>query len=400
MSIVNSVVKNGIEYTKNGCRLIPKTSKVVDVPVGVAASTKMHLDTIVIETDFGKAIKTIESMRVPDGKPVQKVITETREGEVVEKIVRDYTYDRSIKIVKTSKTGRGGINLGESEEIINWFGHDVTDTGINRITTRIKFDKQFGGGGERLEHQLYETIEHGKGRTKHLETYAKRLADGHIVDTHIKGSGVNLDSLANDPYLFIRNYDKKDFANSARWIAEKDQKISGYSGAFVIAPIKGYNGFYREFDSAVFVDVSKPLLTNTDLVNIINHEYRHKYQSKKGSQFIQRFLNIFRSKENNVPINESLTYAVKNRFAHIIYPFTTFFHKGYWNNFNEVDARQAGKVASTLYETYSEILANVFGGPRRMYHFQDDPLRLTIQDAIANNKVFNAPAMDVGLFRK
>ena len=370
MSVVTSIIKNGIEYTKKGCRLLSKTSKVVDVPVGVAASTKMHLDTVVIETDFGKTIKTIESMRVPDGKPVQKVITETREGEVVEKIVRDYAYDRSIKTVKTSKTGRGGINLGETEETINWLGHDVSNKGITRTATKIKFEKQFGADGTRLEHQVYETLEPGKGRTKHLETYAKRLPDGHVVDTHITGSGVNLDTLAADPYLFIRNYNNKDFAHSARWIAEKDQRVLGLRGKFEVRYLDGLYGYYWPLTNKLVIDATLPAMSKVSIIDTLNHEYRHKYQIKQGSQFLQRFLNLFRSKENKVPINEKLSYALRTTIARITSPFVSVSEKGYLSNFNEVDARHAGKVATVLYESFSDALARTFGGPDRLYYYQ------------------------------
>ena len=402
MTIVSSIVKNGIEYTKKGCRLLSKQrilgAEKMRVPLSFKPSGVPYTDVVKVETDFGKVVKTITSEMSSEGKLVHRTITETRNGEVVGEIIKDYAYDGAIKTVKTVNKGRGGFLLGESSETVNWLGHNVTDTGIIPIVSRVKFDKQFGAGGERLEHQLYETFAQGQGRTKYLETYAKRLSDGQVVDTRVTGAGVNVQALSSDPYLFIRNYDMKDFANSVRWIAEKNQRVDGLAGDFVLAPIKKCNGYYRDINSKVVVDVTSPLQTKTDLVDTINHEYRHKFQHKKGSQFIQRFLNLFRSEGNKVRIYKDWGYAIKNKFSEIIYPFTTFTQKGYWNNFLEVDARKAGKFASDVYKLNSEILAKAFGGPDRMYFvnettgiFNSQALKSVIQDAINNGKVVTMP---------
>ena len=402
MTIVSSVIKNGIKYTQKGCRLLSKQrvfgAEKVKVPLSLKASGVPYTDVVKVETDFGKAVKTITSEMSSEGKLVHRTITETRNGEVVGEIIKDYAYDGAIKTVKTVNKGRGGFIISDSKDVINGFGVDVADKGITPVVTRVKFDKHFGGGGERLEHQLYETFTRGQGRTKYLETYAKRLADGHVVDTSVTGAGVNLECLSRDPYLFIRNYDLDDFAKSARWLAEKNQRVDGLAGGFTIAPLKKCNGYYRDWNSSVVVDATNSMTTKTALVDTLNHEFRHKFQHKKGSQFIQRFLNLFRSEGKKVPIYKNWQYAIKNKVSEIIYPFTTFTNKGYWNNFLEVDARKAGKFASDVYKFNSEVLAKSFGGPDTMYFVNDalgcidsNAVKAVIQDAIKQGKVVTLP---------
>lgn len=403
MAIINSIIKNGIKYTKNGCRLLGKERTVLSgkykIPLDCDVSGMFYSDIVRVETDFGKAIKTITSYKSNEGKILHRTISESRNGEVVGSIMKDYVHDGTMRTVKTIKKGRGDFLISESDEFINCIGRDVSDKGATPIMTKIKFDKHFGGGGERLEHQLYETFVRGEGRTKHLETYAKRLADGHVVDTRVTGAGVDVATLSSDPYLFIRNYNLDDFANSARWIAEKNQRVEGLGGRFVIKPSK-CDGYYRSIDDLVVVDTGNPFCTKSGLVDTLNHEYRHKFQNKKGSQFIQRFLNLFRSKENKVPIYKDLTYALKNKFADVVYPFTTFYKKGYMNNFLEVDARNAGKFASDVYQIASKRLAKVFGGPDKMYFVNENVLnglidekvvKSVIQDAISQGNVVTIP---------
>lgn len=397
MAIIGSIVKNGIKYTKNGCRLLSKERMIgkCKVPLDIDVSGSLYSDVVKVETEFGKAIKTITSYISPEGKLLHRTISETRNGEVVEQLFRDYSNYGSTRTVKTKKIGRGGIPLNEKEETLNWLGLDVCDNEIKRTATKVTFEKQFGGAGERLEHQLYETFTPGKGRSKYLETYAKRLSDGRVVDTQVTGAGVDVATLSKDPYLFIRNYDLEDFAKSARWIAEKNQRVEGIAGDFVVAPTKNCSGYYRDFNSEVVVDANAPLQTKADLVDTINHEYRHKFQHKKGSQFVQRFLNLFRSEGDKVPIYKSWSYAIKNKISGILYPFTTITRKGYWNNFLEVDARKAGQFAEDVYKDRSLELAKVFGGPNRMYYVNDSVLSTAISDAISQGKVVTLPLLNL-----
>ena len=402
MSVVNSLLKNTVKYTKNGCRLLSKESFTVagkhKIPVGIKLKNIPICDIVKVETDFGKTLKTITSYKNAQGKVIHKSIVETRNCEEIARTLRDYSYDGAIKVTKTSKFGRGGIHLGESENIFST-SFEVGDREISRGVTRIKFDKQLGANGERLEHQLYETLSPGKGRIRHIETYAKRLNNGVVIDKQLTGSNVNLEQIAQDPYLYIRNYNIEDFTNSARWIAEKSQKVDGLGGQFKLEPMKGKSGYYVNSGSIVAIDAYNPCVTNSSIVDTLNHEFRHKFQHRKGKQFVQRFLNLFRSKDNKVPINTPLSYSIKNTFADIIYPFTTWFQKGYWNNFLEIDARQAGKAGSTIYNAFSENLANIFGGPNRIYKVHDDWFSLAIQDAIANHKTVKLPALSIDILK-
>lgn len=402
MSVVNSIIKNSVKYTKNGCRLLSKETFALGkhkLPSGVNIKDIPICDVIKVETDFGKTLKTITSYRNPQGKVVTKTITEIRNGEEIARTIRDYSYNGATKTTKTSKFGRGGIHLGESENILST-SFEVGDREITQGFARIKFDKQLGANGERLEHQLYETLLPGKGRTKHIETYAKRLNNGVVIDKQLTGSNVNLEQIAQDPYLYIRNYNIEDFTNSARWIAEKSQKVDGLGGQFKLESMIKRSGYYQDATRTVAVDPFDPCVTNSSMVDTLNHEFRHKFQHLKGKQLVQRFLNLFRSKENKVPINTPLSYSIKNTFADMIYPYTTWFQKGYWNNFLEVDARQAGKAGSTIYDAFSENLANIFGGPNRIYKVHDDCFSLAIQDAIANHKTVKLPALSIDILKQ
>ena len=90
MTIVGSIVKNGIKYTKNGCRLLSKERMIgkCKVPLDIDVSGSIYSDVVKVETEFGKAIKTITSYISPEGKLLHRTISETRNGEVVEQLLK------------------------------------------------------------------------------------------------------------------------------------------------------------------------------------------------------------------------------------------------------------------------------------------------------------------------
>lgn len=336
MTIVNGrmLPQNIVKYTKNGCRLLSQTT---------VGSTK----TTIIETDFGKGIKEVVQT-FGYYKEFNNLTITHRDltGKELQKLVRKHNYHE----IETS------IFDGENHLISSSIEQQriETEKDGSKSLLRIKLKKHLGKG-ERYEEQSYEDLHNAtnKDLNKTLYTTATRLNDGQVINKTISGNLQNLEKIAKDPYLHIRNYTDKEFTQSASYIAAEKQGVK--RGRFSDRHLEGYRGAYNCFLKKVSVDSSHP---KWDMIHILNHEYRHKYQF---NQMNKLFLNIFKinNKKSSMTPTESkqakafLKASFNRKDPDIDFP-------GYYSNLLEVDANKAGKKAKTEYEDFTKKLAKAF----------------------------------------
>jgi hypothetical protein len=364
-------------YTKNGCRLIAE--KTFKVPKNSTRDSIPQLCKIIdftkIETNFGRGNTTIVTYKNKYGDILKRVFNKKLDGDT-EKVVRTYNRDEKVLFI-TSRKYKNEQNIHNTEEAI--YPHTING---KKGITRMKLDMDLLPDGSRVEKQVYEELSPGI-RGKFLETAATRLENGSVCNKTINASDdYILEGLKDDPYLYIRNYGKKDFTKSAALYAEEKQGTKGLPGELIDERLSENLGVYKNFTKNVHVDSSQG--QKIDMVNTLNHEYRHKKQYSLITKLQKSLLNFLRKPEKKVLLSPSeKVLARKFWFAGMQYP--EFFTKGrlYKNNFLEVDAREAGKMAEKEYRFWSDKLSEMFGIPKEMVH--NKTLEDTVKDLL--NKV-------------
>ena len=184
-----------------------------------------------------------------------------------------------------------------------------------------------------------------------------RSANGQVSNTTISGNLQNFDEIVKDPYLYIRNYSKKEFAQSASYIAAKKQGVN--RGTFRDKLLKDCRGYYNPFLNKVVVNSSEH--DNGGMVEVLNHEYRHKYQFTQINKLWKRFLNVFKGDSKKILMNQSEVKESKKFLKEAFKtgnPDTQF--EKYYNNFLEVDARSSGVNAKDEYNDFTRKLIKTF----------------------------------------
>lgn len=135
-------------------------------------------------------------------------------------------------------------------------------------------------------------------------------------------------------------------------------------GKLIDKKLKKSCGYYQSLTRKITIDSSKHIFpTKSELVDTLNHEYRHKYQYAQIRKMFGRFLNIFKTDKNKILMTQSeLKQAKAFGKANIIYCPPELNYKKYYNNLLEVDARKAGDIAQSAYDNYSYKLAQAFEG--------------------------------------
>ena len=363
MANISKIVSNPLKpYTKNGCRLLHKKFYLVSdfTPKSIIPKNCFSIDYVKAETHFGKGESTIITFKDKYGKLIKRVFTQKTGENETEKLVKTFKKDDDVTFV-SSELYKNRQKIMNREEAI--YLHKVSG---KKGMTRIKLDMIPLPDGSRLEKQVYEQLA-PKTRGKFIETSALRLKDGTLTKKTINTSHIALtEEFAKDPYLYIRNYNKRDFAKSAALYAEERQGTKGLKGKFIDENLTDF-GIYENYTKDVHVDSSQG--NKIDIVNTINHEYRHKMQYHLISKLQRSIFNIFVKPEKRIVFKpKEKRLAFDFWFAGMKYP--VIFNKGrlYRNNLLEVDARKAGKRAEKEYRFWSDKLSGIFGIPKQMVH--------------------------------
>lgn len=365
--LVTPIIKNAVKYTKNGCRLV---SKKTFAPEAISHSLTPNgcksVEIIETETHFGNGTATVYSFFGEDGKPLRKIITKGHNRKL-SMTTRDYERvpkgfaGNDVLFTTTSFTENGALVQKNKE---SFYAYTMIDK--RKAMKRTKLEMKPNADGSRFEKQIYE--DWYPFIRDYFETTATRLKDGKVINKTISGNIKELEELQKDPYLYIRNYDKEDFAQSASWYAQRKQQVAGMDGCLIIDKIKSRSlGQYTHWRKSVTVDAEKHQYL-TELVDTINHEYRHKYQhwliDKLGSPFKRLFL------RNKTLTQDEEKFAMKLQKAEKNYCQPEKDYDKYYSNFMEVDARKAGSEAADEYGVYSRRLAARFFMPEEMVHAQ------------------------------
>ncbi len=343
------------KWTKNGYKLLSKENiKFNSLPKNLIPEGASSLEKVEIATNFGQGLSKVYSFRNNENKLLKKVIIKQQEGQKTSKIVRKYEHEENVRFTDTKFLYDGKITNGTKEA----FTPEVT--GISRMKLQYKQNPD----GSRFETQIYEnlapkwaTIENNQ-----IKTTATRLKDGKLINKTIDGNPEIISQVKDDPYLYIRNYDNEDFVLSAAKYAEQKQDVVGLRGKVRLQKLKKCGGYYHDLTKNVTIDPNWP---KADLVNAINHEFRHKWQSKIISNYKKSFFNFFRNNKI-VLTDEEKTLAHKLLKANMLYCPMEISHSKYYNNFLEKDARCAGDKAQKEFNKYSDKLAQALGVPAKM----------------------------------
>lgn len=350
-----------IPFNNNGCRLMMKKTYQVSAltPKDLLPSGCTAIDFVRAETHFGKGNFNIITFKNIDGDPIKRIITKFLNGKEAEKTVKTFHKEDNVLFI-LSKHFRNKKNILNQTEGI--YLHTI---GGKKGMTRMKLNMKPLPDNSRLEEQVYEELM-PKTKGIFLKTTAKRTADGAVIDKTITASNEYIiETLNKDPYLYIRNYDKKDFAKSASLHAAQRQGVEYSEKSVIDKELDGCQGFFKSATKEIFIDSSQG--DKIEIINTLNHEFRHKKQQGLVTKLQMSLLNIFRKPQDKILLNtEEKDMAKKFWLAFMEYPSLNTTGKRYRNNLLEIDARAAGTAAKDEYRFWSDKLAQIFGIPKQM----------------------------------
>ena len=349
-------------FNNIGSRLVmKKTIPIVKLKNAPNIDGAISVDFVKVETKFGDCLTKITSYKDKDGKLIKRYIVKTQKGKPKETIVSDYDGSFNTKRTKSSKFFVGNKKVKEETTFDNVSEEIFTDneTYVRPVLARLKSTLKFGKN-ERKEEQLFQTISN-KDQDYRIETSATRLKDGSIINNDVTSnvaSTEQIDELKAAPFMFDLTLDDKNFLEAILKDGMNRQKVSN-----VVAKIKnlkgGELGYSMDYSNKLCIDLVAHKGDRPNLVNTVNHELRHQYQKKYiGIKAIFRYLKDIFIKNK---LLEEDKYAKDCLIADIKYP-SLFVMMGkyndkYYNNFLEVDAKNAGKKAADAYDqTISKII--------------------------------------------
>ena len=198
---------------------------------------------------------------------------------------RDYDrYGKILEINTTKVNGKGRTVENVKEAIsVRWGQQNeagqVIGTAPHAIRTKLK--TTLLNDGSKREHQVIEHLYTGNKRD-YIETNAVRLQDGTLIKKGGSGNLPNTRELAEDPYLYIRNYSKQDFVKYAAPYAQREQQVAHRHITTKAEPISRKTTLgYATTGGRVVIDADKHI-TKMDIVDTLNHEMRHQYQFDKN----------------------------------------------------------------------------------------------------------------------
>lgn len=344
-------------YNSVGSRLLSKQTglkipKLKAIFKNGIPKNAVSMDIVEIETDFGAGKKIISSYRTKNGNLIRR-ITEDENKRTIG--VSEYKEDLSLGD-KVKEIVRKCFSAGEETQNIREKISVKIQNNTN-IINRVKLDITNYSDGKTFEKQIYEQFTKKNKDRKYVETIAERSANAKFIEKNILTNIADIERLEKDAYLFIRNYDNKNFTKQIFEQAKKIQNLHNKKVNLSFINFPGLRG-------AAFLNcISINLKLNPDkphLVNTINHELRHQYQ-----KMLKKQLGFFNFLFGKVPKNTSLTkkeisLARKYYIAEIFYSPNGLNRIQYEDNFLEVDARKYGETALKDYEKSTQYLQSLF----------------------------------------
>ena len=344
-------------YNSIGSRLLSKQtglkiSKLKAIFKNGIPKNAVSMDIVEIETDFGTGKKIISSYRTKNGNLIKR-ITEDKNRRTI--VVSEYKEDLSLGD-KVKETVRKKFSAGEETQNIREKISVKIQNNTN-IINRIKLDITNYSDGKTFEKQIYEQFTKKNKDRKYIETFALKDENGKFISKNIYANAGNVEELTSDNYLFIRNYDIKNFIKEVFLIAKKTQGIEDKKINLKFFNFPGIKGV--AFLNCIAVN-SKLNPKKSNLVETINHEVRHQYQRVLRQKL--GFINFVLGKKtkNSNLTKKEIYLARRYHIARIIYDSNSVYRQQYYDNFLEVDARKYGTIALKDYEKSTEYLQALF----------------------------------------
>lgn len=384
-TIAKQVVRG---FTPGGFRLI--TKETTNVLPKSAPNGAFSANIAMVETDFGKGMTDVVSYFDKKGKLIAKVLTKTSGSNVVRKTVT-YQGSKNAVTTRTSVTSVNGVDT--QKKISNYL---LVEQNGTPVMTRETLTRDYVSDGSRAETQVFENLS-TQGRRTYLQTNAIRTPDGTLINKSVHGNAASSESLkklADNPYLYVKSYPKDEFVMAISPYAKDLQKVADVNPEIVIEKLEGKD-LGLSYGGKIVVDTAKHSF-KSELVDTLNHELRHEYQSslisklpepscritddlkieflnnspKKECSLFKKILNkLGLTKDKNVKLNNEVTLSNEEkelgrnfRLAKEFYVPPEVRYESYWNNLREVDARQAGEAAAIEFETMNKNLSSWIDG--------------------------------------
>ena len=275
-TIINSAKK----YTSNGGRLVSKNTnlKLDEKLKRIANNIPQNaesIDIVKLETNFGASSQRIVSFKDKAGKLIKRFVSKYENNKLTSKTVN--TYDHFCDNYRTAS--RQTYSNGKKvQEVREQFGFDSKNNLLGHTKLTITKDNT----NARHEHQVFETFTKKSQDRRFLETEAQRDSKGRMINKTLRGNIENLDSFKSDPYLYIRNYNDNDFLSAASNYAQKVQQVEdrsiNISNKSRADEALGYSRSLPGYKE-IKVDVAKHS-SRGELIDTVNHEFRHQYQDE------------------------------------------------------------------------------------------------------------------------
>ena len=355
---IQSVTEPIKMFTSKGCRLASKHTGIkIDKQLKTALkdipNDAVSIDIVKIETDFGKGHQNILSIRDKAGKLIKRIISRYKSDKLIDKTISLYEYNTNNYRRISRNTYTKGKHISETREQFS------LNKNANNLFSHSKLIVEKDSNGARTEHQVFESYTKKSKDRRFIETDARRNSQGHMVKKTIRGNVENIEELKNDPYLYIRNYNDKDFLNAASTYAKKVQEVEDRKINIIDKKIKGSPLGYSislPWKNDIVVDTEKHI-SREELIDTINHELRHQYQDKLKKK--QGIINFTLNRNSSNLTAEENKQARRFRKAGIFYCPSEISYKKYCNNELEKDARNAGANAVRVYNESSKRLSNL-----------------------------------------
>lgn len=380
-----TVINSAKKYTSNGGRLVSKNTGIKidnqfkEVLKYIPQNAK-SIDIVKLETDFGASSQRIVSFKDKAGKLIKRFVSKYKDNKLTSKTIN--TYDHFYDNYRT--VSRQTYSNGKMvQEVREQFGFNPKNNLLGHTKLTITKDNT----NARHEHQIFETFTKKSQDRRFLETNAQRDSKGHMISKTLRGNIEDLDSFKSDPYLYIRNYNNNDFLNAASNYAKKVQQVEGRSINISNKSLSNNTlGYSRSLPGykEVKVDVAKHS-SRGELVDTVNHEYRHQYQDKLQEK--QGIINYTLNRDSAKLSKKENEQARIFRNARWKYTQPEKNFMKYYNNELEKDARDAGEKAKNIYNDSSNKLSNAFpNADQRLFDLRENFLANKIINLLASAK--------------
>lgn len=285
--------------------------------------------------------KEIELIKFNNNSNIGTVIKEFKKKKLVSTVTTysHKNYLGNLNIQKYIKNNVLKTKVKENSLIKRLFNFDDIAE-YTKLKSTIEFNKK--GLKQVQQVNFYPQNKQVKELKLNLSmTKAGEIKDISTTSKNISEESLNI--LKDNHYVATCTYDNENFVRIEHFQAAKNQKVEDEKTLFLFKENLG-SVMDRDISGYVSGNVVKVKveddIAQADLVETLNHEYRHVFQNRE----IKNYKNIFKRKKMDVEEKEFAKICLDGHKK-----YTKKNYKDYYNNFLEVDARKAGASALNDY---------------------------------------------------